>query len=86
MVVKLSDYCPPVPYDERHAALGKEEERRMRVDGLLHTITKLTDYDLLSAEKQVLLTAQKTNSPVPKKALTDIINFLDRVGSLGEAL
>lgn len=86
IVTELTDFCPPVPFDQRAEARMSELQRTAKVYQLLQTITKQTDYDLLYAQKQALLKASETGCHAPKEALDGIVHFLDRIGDLGEAL
>ena len=86
VVTSLSAFNPPVPFAQRADARLNELARTGRVESLLHQISKQTDYDLLYAQKSALIEASETGKPVPKEALDGLINFLDHMGDLGEAL
>lgn len=63
-----------------------EKERSDVVDGMVDNLCQNTDFDLLYAQKKALLSYLHDGIPVPKEALGGLINFLDQVGDLGEAL
>ena len=86
IIPSLSDFCVPVPYAERVYAKMAEMDRGNAANTMIQELTKNTDYDLLYAQKKALLNSLQTGAPVPKEAMEGLINFLDKIGDLGEVL
>lgn len=63
-----------------------EMERSNVVDGMIANLCNNTDFDLLYAQKKALLGCLQDGTPVPKEALKGLVNFLEQIGNLGEAL
>ncbi len=78
--------CPATPYNDRLRTQDIEYNRSIKIDELLKRVTQETDYDLLYAQKTALLNALETGIMPPKEAMEGLVNFLDSMGDLGEAL
>lgn len=82
--VEVREVTEDIPSDKHPELI--EQERTQTVRRMVNNLCENTDFDLLDAQKNAILHAQRHGTPVPSQVLDGLVNLMDQLCDLGEAL